>query len=152
MALNFEEVNVLGNLINDTYGKPSTQTGYSSADQGGNPRYGGYASTGPGTANSVVTKSSLQGETLCVTSLCIVNLGPHGQQHQVIHDTEKELNQHINAYMKDLKSKFKKKEHAGRALKSKEEKDKRATDVQMINHYAETRQAYIYRRAFFEIG
>jgi hypothetical protein len=25
MALSFEEVNVLGNLINDTFGKPSTQ-------------------------------------------------------------------------------------------------------------------------------
>ncbi len=152
MALSFEEVNVLGNLINDTYGKPSTQTGYSSADQGGNPRYGGYSSGGTGTANSVATKASLQGENLCVTSLCIVNLGPHGHQHQVIQQTENELNQHINAYMKELKKNFKKKEYAGRALKTKEDKNKRTTDVQMINHYAETRQAYIYRRAYFEIN
>ena len=152
MALSYEEVNVLGNLINDTYGKTSTSTGYNSVEQGGNPRYGGYSAGGPGTVNSVATKASLQGERLCVTSLCIVNLGPHGYQHQVIQQTEGELNSHINAFMKEVKKNFKKKEHAGRALKAKEDKNKRTTDVQMINHYAETRQAYIYRRAYFEIG
>ena len=149
MALNFEEVNVLGNLINDTYGKQSTQTGYSSSEHGGDPRYGGYSSQ---SGNSVACKASLQGDQLCVTSLCIKNLGPHGHQHQVIQDTENELNQHINKYMSALKKDFKKKEHAGRALKTKEDKSKRTTDVQMINHYAETRQAYIYRRAYFEIS
>ena len=152
MSLSFEEVNVLGNLINDTYGKPSTSTGYSSEEHGGDPRYGGYSAGGTGTVNSVATKASLQGERLCVTSLCIANLGPHGHQHQVIQQTENDLNQHINAYMKELKKNFKKKDHAGRALKAKEDKSKRTTDVQMINHYAETRQAYIYRRAYFEIS
>ena len=152
MALSFEEVNVLGNLINDTYGKSSTSTGYNSADVGGNLRYGGYSAGGPGTVNSVVTKASLGGETLCVTSLCIVNLGLHGQQHKVISDTENELNQHINAFMKELKKNFKKKEHAGRALKTKEQKDKRTTDVQDINLYSERRQAYVFRRAYFEIS
>jgi len=89
---------------------------------------------------------------LCVTSLCIKNLGPHGHQHQVIQETENELNQYINAFMRDLKKDFKKKENAGRALKAKEDKSKRTTDVQDINFYAETRQAYIFRRAYFEIG
>ena len=149
MSLNFEEVNVLGNLINDTFGKASTNTGYSSVEDDGNPRYGGYAST---SASSVATKASLQGEQLCVTALCIKNLGPHGHQHQVIQDTENELNQFINAYMRDLKKDFKKKENAGRALKAKEDKSKRSTDVQDINFYAETRQAYVYRRAYFEIS
>ena len=149
MALSFEEINVLGNLINDTYGKSSTNTGYSSAELGGNLRYGGYSSQSD---SSVAIKASLQGEHLCVTSLCIKNLGPHGHQHKVIHDTENELNQHINKYMSSLKKDFKKKENAGRALKTKEDKSKRTTDVEMINHYAETRQAYIYRRAYFEIS
>ena len=152
MSLSFEEVNILGNLINDTFGKPSTQTGYNSADEGGNLSYGGYASGRTGTANTVATKASLQGEMLCVTSLCIVNLGPHGHQHQVIQQTENELNQHINAYMKDLKSRFKKKEYAGRALKTKEDQNKRTTDVQDLNVYAETRKAYVYRRAYFEVS
>ena len=139
MSLSFEEVNILGNLMNDTYGKSSTTSPYPS-------RLGKYDES------TVSTKGSLQGDKLCVTSLCIKNLGPHGQQHQVIHDTEGELDQRINKYMSELKKDFKKKEHAGRALKTKEDKSKRSTDVQMINHYAETRQAYIFRRAFFEVS
>ena len=111
MPLSFEEVNILGNLINDTYGRGSTNYGDPDA------ALGGYYRAGQGSASSVVTKSSMHGGHLTVTSLCIVNLGPHGQQHQVIQDTEKELNQHINAYMKELKKQFKKKEYAGRALK-----------------------------------
>jgi len=149
MALSFEEVNVLGNLINDTFGKYSTQGVYGSAENDGDLRFGGYSSQSD---NSVVCKASLEGEHLCVTSLCIKNLGLHGHQHKVIQDTENELNQHINAYMKELKKNFKKKENAGRALKTKEDKNKRSTDVQDINFYAETRQAYIYRRAYFEIS
>ena len=54
--------------------------------------------------------------------------------------------------MKELKKNFKKKESAGRALKVKEQKDKRTTDVQDINLYSERRQAYILRRAYFEIS
>jgi|TARA_B100000035_G_scaffold74356_1_gene61682 hypothetical protein len=139
MSLSFEEVNTLGNLINDTFGKSSTTSPYPS-------RLGKYDES------TVATKSSLQGDQLCVTSLCIKNLGPHGYQHQVISDTEGELDQRINKYMSELKKDFKKKENAGRALKTKEDKNKRSTDVQMINHYAETRQAYIFRRAYFEVS
>ena len=54
--------------------------------------------------------------------------------------------------MTNLKKEFKKKENAGRELKTKEQKNKRTTDVQDINFYAETRQAYVYRRAYFEIS
>ena len=158
MALSFEEVNVLGNLINDTYGKGSTNPGGDDRTSGvpsyGNSRLGGYNEprSSSGSLSTVATKASLQGEMLCVTSLCIVNLGPHGHQHQKIQDTENELNQYINKYMKDLKKDFKKKKFAGRALKTKEDTNRRTTDVQMINHYAETRQAYVYRRAYFEIS
>ena len=147
MSLNFEEVNILGNLINDSYGKGSTNYGEKTPGMSL-----GYTPVGSGHASSVVTKSSLQGEMLCVTSLCIVNLGPHGHQHQVIQQTENELNQHINAYMKKLKSEYKKKENAGRALKTKEDQNKRTTDVQDLNVYAETRKAYVYRRAYFEVS
>tara|TARA_Y100001937_G_scaffold85019_1_gene115006 strand:- start:607 stop:1065 length:459 start_codon:yes stop_codon:yes gene_type:complete len=152
MALSFEEINILGNLLNDTYGRSSTSTEYSSEEQGGDLRYGGYTKGGTGTVNTVSTKASLQGDVLCVTSLCIANLGPIGHQQKVIQSSENELNQHINAFMKDLKKDFKKKENAGRALKVKEQKDKRSTDVQGINLYSEARQSYIIRRAYFEIA
>jgi hypothetical protein len=156
MSLSFEEVNCLGNLINDTFGKGSTnQIDYK--DMRGAPAYGddslgGWTKGGVNSDSSVVTKATLQGEDLTLTSIAVVNLGPISHQHQIVQKTEEELNQHINAYMKELKTMFKKKEYAGRALKTKEQKDKRATDVEIINFYAETRQAYIYRRASFEIS
>ena len=146
MALSFEEVNVLGNLINDTYGQGSTNYGDSDST------LGGYSKYGPGSASSVVTKASMQGDVLCVTAIAVVNLGPISHQHKIIQDNEAELNQHINAFMRELKKNFKKKENAGRALKAKEQKDKINTEVQDINFYSERRQAYIYRRAYFEIG
>ena len=51
-----------------------------------------------------------------------------------------------------IKKEFKKKEHAGRALKTKLVKDSEKTDVEMINHYAATRRAYVRRTICFEIG
>ena len=145
MALSFEEMNILGNLVNDTYGKPSTQTGY------GESRLGGYYPGGAGTASSVATKAAFDGNVMHVTSLAIINLGPIGTQHQEIAKCENELNQHIKAYVSDLKNRFKKKENAGRALKVKQVKDSEQTGVEMINHYAATRRAYVRRTICFEI-
>ena len=152
MPLNFEEINVLGNIINDTFGRPSTQTGYSSADKGGNLAYGGYTSGGTGTANTVVTKSSLHGDILTVTSLAVINLSHIHTQHQEIAKTENELNQHIKAYISEVKKSFKKKEHAGRALKCKQIKDSERNSVELINPYAETRRSIVRRSIDFEVG
>ena len=59
MALSFEEVNILGNIINDSFGKSSTK----------------YAQYTPHDSNtSIVTKSSFEGNILTVVSLEIVNL------------------------------------------------------------------------------
>jgi hypothetical protein len=146
MALSFEEINILGNLVNDTYGKPSTQTGY------GDSKLGGYSIGGTGTANSVVTKSSFDGNVMHVTSLAIINLGPIGMQHQEIAKCENELNQHVKSYVSELKKRFKKKEYAGRALKAKQVKDSEKTSIEMINHYAANRRAYVRRTICFEIG
>jgi len=152
MALSFDEVNILGQILNNTFGKPSTQTGYSSADSGGDPRYGGYTSMDIGTASTVVTKGHVSGDSLCITSLAVINLGMHGDQHKNLNNAINELDQHIDKFTKVVKSNFKKKEHAGRALKCKEIKDSRTTDVQDINFYAETRKAYVIRKAYFEIS
>jgi hypothetical protein len=149
MSLTFEEVNCLGNIINDTFGKSST--GYDK-DQF-ESRYGSYSQYRQGGHDSVVIKASLEGNCLCVTAVGIYNLGPHSHQHQVISTAENELNQHINKKMSFIKNEFKKKEFAGRALKTKELKDKgRPLDIQDLNHYAETRPSYIYRRAYFEVS
>jgi len=143
MALSFEEVNILGNITNDTYGKASTSCSY------GKSRLGGYFT---GAENSVATKVSLDGDVMHITSLSIINLGPISMQHQEITKCENELNQYIKKYLSELKKEFKKKENAGRALVSKQIKDSETTDVEMINHYASTRRAYVRRTICFEIG
>jgi hypothetical protein len=148
MSLSFEEVNILGQIINDTWGKGSTNYD----DDQFESRYGGSSLKRQGANNSVVTKASLSGNILCVTAVGIYNLGPISHQHQVISTAENELNQFINKKMKSIKDEFKKKENAGKDLKTKEDKNKRTTDIQDLNHYAETRPSYVYRRAFFEVS
>ena len=59
MALSFSEVNILGNIINDTYGKGSTNYGEGESRM---------TPAGPGNHSSTVTKSSLHGDILTVTS------------------------------------------------------------------------------------
>jgi hypothetical protein len=147
MSLNFEEINILGNITNDSYGRGSTNQ-----HEYGNPRLGGYDMGGVGASSSVATKCSMQGDHLYVTSLSVINLGPIGAQHHEISKAENELNQHIKSYISYIKKEFKKKENAGRALKSKLVKDSEVTDVEMINHYANNRRAYVKRTMCFEIG
>jgi hypothetical protein len=145
MALSFEEVNVLGNIINDTFGKASTN--YTGDDS----RYTAY---GPGEQSSTSTKAVLHGEILTITSLEIVNLGQIGNQHHVITQSENLLNQHIKKYIAFVKKEFKKKEKdggAGRALKCKQIKHSERNDVEMINHYANNRRAIIRRSIDFEV-
>lgn len=143
MALSFEEMNILGNIVNDTYGKVSTTGDYNDS------KLGGYSTLA---SSSVATKASFEGNKMHVTSISVINLGHIGMQHQEIAKCENELNQYIKQYVSNLKKEFKKKEYAGRPLKSKLVKNSESTDVEMINHYASSRKAYIRRTMCFEIG
>jgi len=156
MSLSFEEMNILGNLTNDSYGRGSTNhkefKDRRGGDTYGDSRLGGYTMGGTGQNSSVATKVAYAGNVMHITSLAIINLGPIGMQHQEIASAENELNQHIKAYLSYVKKEFKKKENAGRALKVKQIKDSETTDIDMINHYASTRRAYVKRTICFEIG
>jgi len=134
MSLNFEEVNILGQLMNDTFGKSSTGMGKYKNDASG---------------AGVAIKASLSGNILILMAMAVKNLGTHGQQHHEITNCENELNQYINFYIKDLKSNFK--NESGRALKCKQVKGSEITDVESINHYSPTRPSYIRRYIHFEI-
>lgn len=134
MKLSFEEVNILGNIVNNVWGKSSTseqEYSHSSA--------------------SAVTKASIQDNVLSLMALTIVNLGSHGQQHKQIASTEKELDKYLDKYLSNIKKEFKKKENAGRSLKCKQIKNSEDTNVEIINFYASTRSAYIRRTVKFEI-
>ena len=145
MALSFKEVNILGNIMNDTYGYGSTNSA-----QDGNSTLGGYSIGGTGTNSSSTNKASLQGNRLYVTSITVVNLGPIDYQHKAILDAENELNAHVKAHHNTIKKAFKK--ESGRALKSKLIKNSESTDIDMLNHYAATRTAVIKRTFCFEIS
>ena len=86
MSLSFEELNILGNITNDSYGRGSTD----SYDY--KPRLGGGVRVSD---SSVVVKSSIDGDIMHVTALTIINLGHIGMQHQEIAKCENELNQYI---------------------------------------------------------
>jgi hypothetical protein len=143
MALNFEEINILGNIINDTFGVGSTNYG-----EGGSR----YTSFSAGNHSSVVTKSSLQGDILTITSLSVINLSHIHTQHQEIVKCENELNQHVKKYISEAKKEFKKKENAGRALKCKQIKNSERNSVEIISPYAENRRAIVRRSIDFEVG
>ena len=149
MALNFEEINILGNIINDTYGKGSTNYGESIST------LGGYTRGGAGQPSSVVTKATLSGNILTITSLSVINLTSPSTQHQQIVNCENELNQHVKKYIGNVKKEFKKQVKnggAGRALKCKQIKNSERNSVEMINHYNENRPAIIGRSIDFEVG
>lgn len=149
MALNFEEINILGNIINDTYGKGSTNHGEPIST------LGGYTTHGAGQASSVVTKATLAGNILTITSLSIINLTSPSTQHQQIVSCENELNQYIKKYITNVKKEFKKKEKnggSGRALKCKQIKNSERNSVEMINHYNQNRPAIVRRSIDFEVG
>ena len=143
MALNFKEVNILGNIINDTFGKGSTN--YGDAEN----RYTAY---GVGNQSSVVTKSSLHGEILTVTSLSVINLSHIHTQHQEIAKCENELNQHVKKYVSDVKKEFKKKANAGRVLKCTQVKGSERNNVEMLNHYNANRPAIVRRSIDFKVA
>ena len=85
MALSFEEVNILGNIVNDTFGKAST----------------GYNQYTPQDSDmSTVTKASIEGDVLTVTSLQIINLIDYHYQQKEIEKSENVLDQHIKKYVR----------------------------------------------------
>ena len=143
MSLSFEEVNVLGNILNDTFGKGSTN--YERENRW-------YTPATPGNDSTVVTKGVLSGDILTVTSLVVVNLTSPSTQHQEIAKCENELNQHLKKYITNVKKEFKKKENAGRALKCKQISNSERNSVEMLNHYSANRPAIVRRTIDFEVG
>ena len=135
MSLNFEEVNILGQILNDTFGQSST----------GADRYKKDA-----LGASVAVKPSLSGSTLSIMAIAIKNLGSHGQQHSEIAKCENELDQYIDKFVGNLRKEFKK--QSGRALKCKQIKNSENTDIEIINHYAATRASYVRRRVSYELA
>ena len=132
---NFDEVNILGQILDNTVARSSTDDGVYAYDFGN---------------ASVAMRSTLAGDTLTVMAIAIKNLGTHAQQSKELCNCENELDQRIKNHISNLKKQFK--SEAGRALKVKQVKDSESTSVEMLNHYAVTRPAYVRRFISFEIA
>jgi hypothetical protein len=152
MALNFEEVNILGNIINDSWGKGSTNDYDYQSGGDGYSNWTGMTKVGPGNESSVACKGSLRGNRLTITALSVINLASLNTQHQEITKCENELNQYVKKYIADVKKTFKKKDHAGRTLKCKQIENSDRNSVEMLNHYAENRRVIVRRSIDFEVG
>ena len=133
--MNFEEVNILGNIINDTYGKASTSSG-------------GYPHSGDAT---VAIKKSLENNVLKIMAISVINTIDEYHMRTEVDKCEDQLNQHIDKELARIKKEFK--GEAGRALKAKQIKDSEQTSVEIINHsaYNAKRSAYVRRFVHFEI-
>ena len=95
MSLGFDEINVIGNIINHTYGKSSAIEN-----------------------SHVAITATVQGDDgysiLCVTALEVVNILDAMHMRKEKERAEQELDQHINKYISNLKKEYKKKENAGK--------------------------------------
>ena len=144
MSLSFEEYNIIGDLINDTLGYASTESQY------GEDKLGGYYPIKQNTSSTTVIKYELQGESMIIKCLAVINLGTISNQRDQIQAAENELTQRIKKAATELKSKFKK--HAGRALKLTMIKGSENTAISDINPYAETRRSYVQRSIAYKMS
>lgn len=125
--LSFEEVNILGQILNDTFGIGSTTTNATSA-----------------------LKSSLEGDILSVMGIEVINLVDYHHAEEESKKSADQLDQRIDAFIREVKKSFK--DEAGRALKCNLIKGSESTDVEIINYsaYSAKRSAYVRRRMNFK--
>ena len=133
--MNFEEINILGNILNDTYGSASTSSP-------------GYPHSGDAT---VAIKKSLENNVLTIMAITAINTIDEHHMRSEVEKCEDQLDQHIKKCLSDIKKEFNR--EAGRALKAKQVKDSEQTSVEIINVSAfnTKRSAYVRRFVHFEI-
>lgn len=124
--LDFNDVNVLGQILNDTFGMASTTTNATSA-----------------------IKASMSDHIISVMGIEIINLIDHRVATEESKKCADQLDQRIDAFIREVKKSFK--EKSGKTLKCKLVKGSESTDVELINYsaYSPKRSAYVRRRMNF---
>ncbi len=125
--LSFKEVNILAQILNDTFGVGSTGTNATSA-----------------------IKASLEDEILSVMGIEVINLVDFRHSEVESKKSADQLDQRIDAFIREMKKSFK--EEAGRALKCNQIKGSENTELEIINYsaYSSKRSAYVRRRINFK--
>jgi len=124
--LTFEETNILGNILNTTFGKSST-------------RDAGYSIT-----------TSIAGDRLTLKYATVVHFNSSDGLSTQKKEQERQSNEMLQAKIKEVKADFR--EQAGRALKINEKET--SDDVELISAtaYSERKIAYYRRAIIFEIS
>ena len=112
MSLNFEEVNIIGNICNDGWGRSRDETA------------GAFKITG-----KLTGEDSLQ-----VTCMIVVNLLNRQEMQSAASQAHEQLDKSCNEFLKQLKSDFK--SHAGRALKTKQGGISRSVELLDMSAYS----------------
>ena len=96
MSLNFEEINILGNIIDDTWGRSNDEIG-----------------------GAFKLLAKITGENrLRITCMIVVNLLNRQEMQVEATKAYEQMNKSCNEYLKEIKKQFK--AQSGRAIKSKE--------------------------------
>lgn len=123
-TLSFDEINILGNILNHTFGKSSTNDA-------------GYSVT-----------NSIEGNTLILKYNTIVYFNDTDGLATQKKEEERKSSQMLDDCIRDCKKEYR--EQAGRALKVKKLSEK--DDVEMISTQSSRKIAYYRRYIVFEIS
>lgn len=125
--LSMQEVNVLGQILNSTWGASSTTA---------SPRYS--------------IKHTMQGDVVTLTYTTITNIVMGINPHDQVREQERESIQLISDYVKNVEKAFK--QTAGRALKLSEIASDDSVEMISMSPHNPKRTAYYRRKTSYKIG
>jgi hypothetical protein len=125
--LSMQEVNVLGQILNSTWGASSTAA---------SPRFS--------------IKSTMQGEIIILTYTTITNIVMGIDPLDQVREQERESVEVLKDYVKGVEKAFK--ETAGRPLKLKEAGSEGSVEMISMSPHNPKRTAYYRRKASYKIG
>ena len=117
--MNFEEYNILGNIINDTWG----------------------ISTDESSGSFKVIPKIMSDERMSITCMVIVNLLNRGDMKEESDKAYDQCRQACNSRLKDIKKEFKK--MAGRALKTKDMGHDESVELINMSSYSQKGTALV---------
>lgn len=131
MGLDMKDYNILGSIINSTFGGSSQSTK--------NQTYN--------------VKITLSGDTATFTGISVINLADQYRMEEEVKKCQNELDQVINHKLSEVKKEFK--EKAKKALKIKKIKDSEDTSTELMGYYSSfspIRTACVRRKIDFTLG
>ena len=125
--LSMQEIRILGQICDTTFGKYST-----------------------GVSPTVSVTTSLQGDKLVLKYLTVVHLASSQNIRQQVQGVEEESVKYLKEYLKNTKSEFKK--MSGRALKTKEIDSSDSVEMITASVFSPRKTAYYRRYVTLEVS